>query len=327
MMTDSFTPLGGGVANQIGHRYQLRKRMDRAVQMIEHEPTVSLLRSHLDRTIEWKEAKLRDNLDELLAGLSVLHIGGLDDDATLYRLGLDPELMVELLEHRDVARYFEAYYPYAPPVLLRESRPGGSAREYAERLDRERGQAGWRAAFNRFLLLDTTFNVTGPLEDFLAVLDDYTIDDFDLSDLEDAFRDERRMRRFLGHRTGRRLAQGLQDFLEFSVGLASLLSECEGLPLFRGLIWLHYGYWYGAGGERMREVARWLTRTLEKVALEQPEFEGPSLERSGHLAATMYMLTDLDGFPREILQTCSEQLERWSYHVGMQRAEARGRDA
>jgi hypothetical protein len=319
MMPDRHTPLSGDVAHQIAGRYRLRDRLGRALRMVEYEPTARLLRSHLDRSIEWNEVKARDSLDELLAGLSVLHIGGLDDDGTLHRLGLDAQGIVELLQHRDVARYFESYYPYAPPILFRESQLGGTAQEYVQYLGKERQRPEWRIAFDRFLLLDAAFNATGALQDFLGILDDYTIGDFDLADLEVAFRDERRMRRFLGQMMGRRLVQGLQDFIEFSDDLASFLKECEDLPLFRGLVWLNYGYWYGAGGERMREVTRWLTGTLQKVALEAVDSAGPDSDRTFRLAIIMDSLTDLDGFPREILQACGKQLHRWSYHVGARR--------
>ena len=315
----SLTPLSEQVALRIAHRYQLPERMERALRMIEHGPTRKLLRSHLDRTVSGKEIKERDNLDELLAGISILHIGGLDTPQVLQSIGINADEVLDLLEHPDVARYFESYYPYAPPVLARAAYRDVGASEYVRRLAIERHGKSWTAVFDRFLLLDASFNAPGPLEDFLAILDDYTIRDFDISDLEKAFRSEKQMARFLGHRMGRWLAEGLQDFLEFSDDLDSFLASCEDAPIFRGLVWLNYGYWYGAGGERIRQVSRWMIETLNKL-VEEPTIDDRSgLERSNQLNGTMERLVALEHYPREILQTCHCQLDRWLHHVAAQR--------
>lgn len=308
------TPLSPDIAQKIAHRYDFKRRMRRARRMIEDKPTRRLLRSHLDGTIEWEEIKERDNLDELLACLSVLHVSGFDTRDTLKSLDVEVEDLLDLLEHPDVARYFEAYYPFAPPILVRASYSDREAVEYVERLAHERQQAGWSAAFQQFLALDAVFNATGPLEDFLGVMDDYTIHDFDLADIRKALHSRPQMRRFLSHKMGRRLTEGLQDFYDFSEDLDSFLASCADYPMFRGLVWLNYGYWYGAGGDRMSEVVRWIFDALTK----HPDpVADPS--RMEHFRSIIERLTDLRGYPNEVLKACAPQLERWLYHVGQLR--------
>lgn len=308
------TPLLPDFAQKIAHRYDLKRRMRRVRRMIEDKPTRKLLRSHLDRTIEWEEIKERDNLDELLACLSVLHISGFDTRESLEGLGVAVDDLLDLLEHPDVARYFEAYYPFAPPVLLRASYVDRDTLDYVERLAHERQKAGWVASFQQFLALDAVFNAPGPLKDFLGVLDDYTIDDFDLADIRKALRSRQQMRRFLGHRMGRRLVEGLQDFYDFSEDLDAFLASCTDYPLFRGLVWLNYGYWYGAGGDQMSEVVRWIFDAL--VKLPDPDADPGRIE---HFRSIIERLTDLRAYPNEVLTLCAPQLERWIHHVRLPR--------
>lgn len=89
---------------------------------------------------------------------------------------------------------------------------------------------------------------------------------------------------------------------------------------FAGLVWLNYGYWYGAGGERMRAVADWVTSMLAVLAA-RPTGPGPvEIDVAERLQSTMKRLTDLDFYPDEILAVCVEPLERWRQHVVEQRS-------
>ncbi|WP_066808964.1 hypothetical protein [Sphingomonas asaccharolytica] len=319
--TSSATPLGSDVADQIAHRYRLADRMRRALKMLDRDDVGHLLRSHLDETIEWNEIKKRENLDELLAGLSLLHIAGLDRRDDLAGVGLRLSDVLKLLDHPSVARYFEDTYPFAPPVLLRESFENPACNSYLEHLAEERAAEGWLTAFRQFLNLDAAFNASDPLELFLGLLDSYVIYGFDLDDLKRALCDEERMRRLLSRKRGRRVLEGLQDFFEFSEDLDEALAHWDRFPLFAGLVWLHYGYWYGAGGQRMRDVASWLESTIEQIVKRDGGQE--ALARDAQLHATMGRLTALGGYPKLVLRECALPLERWRLHVERSRGNSR----
>lgn len=315
------TPLGPDVAGQIAHRYRLAERMERAWRMLAKVNAGELLRSHLERTIRGSEVEHRENLDELLAGLSVLHIAGFDRPEVMGDLGFSLEEIAELLAHPAVARYFELHYPYAPPILLRESivDPGGA--QYMARMALERQSDGWSTAFGQFMLVDAAFNAPGPLEDFLGLLDGYTINGIDLGDLDAAFRSPSLMQVLLEHETGRSIVEGLQDFLEFSLDLDGALTAWKRFPLFSGLVWLHYGYWYGAGGLRMREVAQWVEATITRVRLADEELEAgdESLKRARRLHYAVKRLISLRKYPKAVIAECRMPLAPWLEAVDIRR--------
>ncbi|HEX8215346.1 MAG TPA: hypothetical protein VF582_07745 [Allosphingosinicella sp.] len=321
------TPIRLDTARQVAHRYRLNKRLRVARRMTYRENLRHLLRSYEEETVAGDEITLRDSLDELLAGLSVLHLAGLDRPEILDEIGIAQDQVLGLLDHRDVARYFESTYPFAPPVLLREAAvdPGGA--DYVAALSEERFTEGWSEAFQQFLMLDAAFNAPGPLEDFLSLLDGYTIKGYDLDDLKGAFRREHKMARLLEKKAGRRMLEGLQDFLDFSGELDRLLSQWTRFPLFAGLVWLHYGYWYGAGGKRMRQVAKWLRDTLDQVAAREAGMDEGMLKRPLPPTAVVNRLTDLNGYPRALLTSCAGPLRQWRKAVDRQRKSKNWRDS
>lgn len=306
------------------HRSTVRERLERAHDMLEGKHLRWLLRSHLEESIRGKEVKQRDNLDELLAGLSILHIGGFNTPEQYEELSLNGEFVRDVLEQRDVCRFYEAYYPYAPPILLREVLRDPNS-DYAIAFAAERQRAGWPAQFAQFMVLDAMFNAPGPLETFLSILNSYVINGIGLADLRKAFLSEKQMERLLKHETGRKLVEGVQDFFEFSEELEEFLDACDDYPLFRAVVWLNYGYWYGGGGKRMRDVAAW-TRELVGKLYDRPVERGlkdlhlselvqEELDQADRLSATMARLTDLTSFAQPVLFLCQDKLARWIRHV------------
>lgn len=312
------TPLDPETGIQIVKRYELDYRLHKAQIMVRRKNLERLLRSHLERSIGASEVPDRENLDQALAGLSMLYIAGFDSPASLRILGLSPSLVREILENPWVRRYHEMLYPYAPPSLFRAALAHDSG-DYQADLNRERRADGWVAAFRQFLIIDATFNAKGPLEYFLSILDDYIVDGHHLDTLKRAFTDEDRMERLVRDEAGRLIIEGIDDFFEFSEDLALFLESCEDYPLFRSLVWLNYGYWYGAGGERMRDVAGWVRDLLERQMGTQDVIFDDDTPRFERLHDHLVGLTDLDAFAGPTILCCPQTLEPWVEHVMVQR--------
>lgn len=326
-MSRTFQPPSADLelGSQIIHRYALQRRLRAAMQMMKRPGLSRLLRSHLDRPIKASEIAHRDNLDELLAGLSVLYIAGLGGADALAALDLDPDDISDLLGDDDVRRYYEAYYPTALPVLLRAN--FSTEFFYEGVLYAERERAEWPAIFRRFMLLDAVFNANGSLDLFLALLDDYRVRGMGFNDLRIALADEHAMRRWISRPYRRSVLEGMEDFLLFSEDLNAFLESLDEFPILRGAIWLHYSYWYGTGGERMQDMVEWLLKALEHVTafdmlktLDHAavfDEEVSDLSQRQNLRRAIECLTDPLKYPNKILSLVEPELQRWLLHSGI----------
>jgi hypothetical protein len=144
--------------------------------------------------------------------------------------------------------------------------------------------------------------------------------DYWLSELQEALGNSRRMTGWLQDEGGRCLLEGMEDFLEFSEDLDGLLASMVGFPLHRGLFWLNFGYWYGGGGERMRDVADWIAEAISSLPITEPVDEDvaevadkPSPIR--RMREVIERLTDFDGYPARTIEVCAKPLVRWCHYA------------
>lgn len=312
------TPLDIETGVKIVARYDLKIRLRQVRSMTRRKPLERLLRSHADAAIGPSEIPHRDNLDEALAGLGVLHIAGFDTASKLREIGIPPLAVREVLENPWVRRYYEVIYPYAPPILLRAALAEETA-DYQFELAVERCRPGWEQAFRQFLVVDASFNADGPMECFLSILDDYVIDSVDFGDLKRAFRSDDAMAAFMENDVGQLAIEGIDDFFEFTDDLSDLLARCENYPLFRSLVWLNYGYWYGAGGARMGEVGNWIKSVLPRQNLLEDTQSFDTSDRFEQLHDQMVKLTHFTDFVRPTFEHCPDALGVWAFHVLRQR--------
>ena len=207
----------------------------------------------------------------------------------------------------------------ALPLLLRKCLRGDG--EYRWAMLAERSRERWSEHFARFVALDATFRADASIRSFLALLDDEPYSVASLEDLHTALADRGAMRLWLERPRLTSILEGLQDLLSFSEGLDELLASLAEEPIFRGLVWMKYGRWYGAHGVRLLEIVERLCRTLDVVAAQrepqrsaiaEPE---PVVDREELLLTIVIRLTDVNRYPRELLAISDGLLDRWRYRM------------
>lgn len=302
------------LAPQIVERYAVQQRLGRVLGLIDSKEIKVQLRSHLEKPIFSSEIPARENLDELLAGLAVLHISGVDSADDLEELGVSADAVLGVVRNQHVKRYYEKHYPFAGPILLRESLEGNQ--RYCAQLIREQVHPTWTSSVSAFLLLDAVFKALGPMQDFLSLLDGFEVKGVRLEHLYSAVGSKLLMRRWL--RSGKRtqILVGMQDFFSFSEQLDTLLAQSAETPLLRGQVWLHFGYWYGGGGERMRSVASRIAESLKELVAEDAEEAKVAVARADlqpHYEKLRVILERLTGptYPQALFSTFPDELGRW----------------
>jgi hypothetical protein len=300
------------VATELSQRHELHRRLGRVERLLNrNDPEPQwVLRHHEDEPIGPREVRKRDNLDYLLDGLSAMYIGGAASARHLDEQQLGAERVLDVLANEDVARYFEKHYPIAVPVLLRSDLENDLPKGWRRRIQAERALPQWQDAYLRFLDLDAALASEGsPFVDFMTLLDEISVRGLWLSDLRRALNDMDELKSWVKSKTGRSLLEGFQDFFEFSESLDDLLQDLNELPLHRGMVWMHFGYWYGGGGRRMRKAAKWLVDALRKL---------PNIDRSADteaLKALMARLTDPAFYASGTILLAEDSLRRWRQHA------------
>lgn len=305
-----FDALSAG--KELSGRYELPKRAEQLQKLLRRAPEKVewVLRSHIGAPVYHDDALERDNLDEYLAGLSLVHIIGYPAEE-YEALGLDRDMVSWQLDNRSVRRFFEKHYPTAVSVLLRAQLTGELRESYLHQLWAEQHRSEWADCVRQFLALDATFLIPGAMNDFVSLLDDYRVHHLWRSDLKWALEKPKRLAAFLEDPNGRQLIEGMQAFFEFSDDLDDLLGSMNEIPMTRGLMWLHFGYWYGAGGERMRDVAEWVEQCIEHTTDAEARLDAFDLR------AAFERLTDFGGYPAKLLQSNHDVLARWLKHANV----------
>jgi len=297
------------VEEDLGNRYDV-KELHRNVEKIlrrKRPDAAWLLRHHEDEVIKHDEVQQREELDQLLSAWSAMFIGGAVPASDRQLRRSNPVHAV--LNHPDVARYYEKHYPIAVPALLNATYEERLSEAFTSIVSRERAAEGWRDCYMRFLELDGAFSVESPFTDFMALLDELKVRGYWLNDLRRALESPEELEEWLEAKSGQRLLEGFQDFFEFSEALDELLGEMRDLPVHRGLFWLHFGYWYGGGGKRMRRAAGWLASTLDSYRniddTADPAVLGELIDR----------LTDVQSYAGETIALAGPVLDRWRKHA------------
>jgi hypothetical protein len=208
-----------------------------------HDLTL-LLRHHKQKRVhKGKEIKLRDSFDMLLAFYSLVEIGNMigyvelplpQDYAVVARFDLSQE---------SVLRYYQVHYPLVLPMVARRRL------EMAQTLE-ERDDAGMGyRAFVRFLSLEERFRRNEDLGLILKLIDSFTLDGYDISDVVEIVAEPSRFLKKINKTKDNRntLEQALQGFLrllDFCRELDELLSSISVLPLLRSSMWHYHAYWF-----------------------------------------------------------------------------------
>lgn len=309
MSADPHQPFREKAAAEIASRYGLQERSRRVQRMLtsRRPRPEKILRHHEDDPIKNDEVLVRDNLDDVLSAWSVMFVGGAFDDESRAAMRWAKPFVHSILDHPDVARYYEKHYPLALPVLLNANLEARLSADWNSQVEYERSRSDWADAFVRFVELDSAFNHENPFTDFLALIDEIRVRGYWLNDLKRALSDADDLQDMLDDPNGQRLLEGLQDFVEFSEALDELLRDSAKLPIHRGMFWLHFGYWYGGGGKRMRRIIRWLTAALER----RPDFVGQTNEMND----LFERLTDPNRYAKETISVARVPLDRWIKHA------------
>lgn len=275
-----------------------------------------VFRSHearKDDVVEEPDVSYRVALDLLFGGLSALHTGGLG--ATENRQHSEPgkSAIRRLLEQNAVRKYTEKHYPYAPPILVRLSISGELPEIYRQAWAKELADERFEASYRRFLHLDARFIANDVIGEFIELLDDFFVRGDHLSDLCWALGSPKRLNRWVNEAEHRwQLLEGMESFFQIGHDLDALLRDVD-LPVLRGHIWLHFAYWFGSGGKRMVQVAKWLADAARTVEGRESD------ETAAALIQALERLRDPNDYPAEVLQLGGDRLEPWLRSSGVGR--------
>jgi len=238
--------------------------------------TAELFRIHSDRVIAPHETEYRTSVDELIEMCSLISIFT-GDLATALRTRDMPEIdILRILRNKAIERYMTVYYPMSYGILARADLEGSLPSEFRSADSEERSDPAWGLALQRFLALNAQLLSDSSLLDFLFLLDDHVVHGTHITELQRAFANSERMAAWLDREERVALLDGLGRMLDFSEALRELLEDLTELPILRGRIWLHYSYWLGNGGARVRDTTDWLARALQSTALAQSDKDSAS---------------------------------------------------
>lgn len=266
--------------------------------------------------VEQPDVGFRVHLDQLLGAISALHIGGFGSTATEDPSKSEMRELLSVLEHSAVKRYYLEFYPYAPPVLAVLSWLGKVPDSYSRRRRQEQSENDWEAHYRSFLHLDAKFTARSKMSDFLDLIDDYEVNGIWLEDLCEAFSSPRRLERFARRRTNLNMLEGLDAFLMFSRELDSYLASLDGLPILRGHVWLHFAYWYGNGGEHMRDVVGWVWDAVLEASREAKQTDRIS-EIASESRDCIQRLSDPLLYPEKLFRLVDGALAEWAGEAGL----------
>jgi hypothetical protein len=274
-------------------------------------------RATWDDVIEQPDIGYRVHLDELLSALSALNAGGLNSglNKSLPLKALAP--LREILTHSAVQPYYERYYPYAPPILVLDVWDDRLDEAYKRQWRLEQRKKDWETHYRGFLHLDAKFAARSKMTDFLDLLDEYSVDGIWLEDLREGLRTPETLRRFLGVSGNFKIIEGLDAFLAFSNELDRYLAALDDLPVLRGHVWLHFAYWYGNGGDQMRDVADWLWKSVSRSAPGDGSAPSRTIELGLQTREMIKRVADPFLYPRELFELAPKSLGLWADRAGL----------
>jgi hypothetical protein len=294
----AFPPLVDRAIDDILRQFSCAEHVDFILPSIRqpNAAVFNLYRSHLTRKISALESKYRTAVDELLEMCSLLSIVSGDLAGALCRSSQPGEVISEILRHAAIERYMTIHYSMIYGLLARADLEGRLSSNLLAADRRERADEGWSLALQRFLSLNAQLLSDDSLLDFLFLLDDHFVANTHIAELQKAFDSKARMKRWLAPRGRDQLLDGLARLLNFAEALHALLDDLTAFPVLRGRIWLHYSYWLGHGGPRVRETMAWVVHAIEKTDADDKTATAELLQ------ATFRDLTDPRRFASELLE-------------------------
>jgi hypothetical protein len=254
-----------------------------------------LLRHHSEELVEEDEIEIRDKLDEVLGLASVLEILSIC-------IGETPPLdrdfcaaLLKILENPEVITFYEDHYPVPLPCLFRQRLRGDLSANF---LTQAKGEAAGKVPtrltlFRSFTDIDLRWQTNDDLHLYLALLDDYIIDDVYIDDVISAITNVKRLAHVMNCKTERNellrsAVLGFDEFVSICTEIDSLLKRTKGAPLLAAAIWAHFSYWFWEG----RDAIRGTTGRVEKRvrAWTKPEDRTPNEKRADARIAKMHAL-------------------------------------
>jgi hypothetical protein len=255
-------------------RYEVQERSARIAEFLSSTRGARIertLRSHRKAPIVRKaEIDIRDNLDELLAGCSLLEIlSYLSPDPPDLPAALVQTLQTTLM-HPDVRRYYEHNYPIVLPQLFRDRLLNRLPASYHNAPAPNPGASS--ACLVTLLDLDRRQSQDQPLVMFLALLDGYRMNGWWLEDVLKEMSSKEALARVLQRdaetppgepREPLAVAlEGFDSFLRYAEELHDLLLRTEG-ELHGSLAWLAHSYFYGESAETIGLTFRRVRKLLD----------------------------------------------------------------
>jgi len=225
-----------------------------------------LLRDHRTEPVYLpKEIADRAAVDRLLSSCGILEIASLTNFIPDFHDTSFAADLLKILEHRNLRKYYEEFYPTKLPQLLRARL--NSTRQLTEAVA-DGDQSHHVLAF---LELDRRFVET--LEDgyLLRMLDDFTIEGYRFDDVVESLEIPKQFAEHLLRAPEERdvLSLALAEFcmlMQFCFDLHKLLESMASTPLLQSAVWNQYSYWFGIIAEELRSgLDRALSRFLKWV--------------------------------------------------------------
>lgn len=252
-----------------------------------------VLRSHWLHPPTSINVRKREAVDWLIAYYSVLEVASI--------AGCVPQTMpnelhrvaVRRLSRPNVVRYYTRYYPLLLPQLFLKRLQNDGAVESVDAYPE----------FVRFLHLAQRND--DALETFFWLLDDKTVNGYNLRDVLAAFADTKRLLKVLTSSREKthpldRAVRGLLSFLQFSRELDALLQSCHSKPVLQSAFWHYHGYWFQQLGPQVAGIISAVIEgyrdsvgsgrtTLEKKRIQATHADMDQAQRSMHrLTSAIY---------------------------------------
>lgn len=274
--------------------------IDRLIPTVTGPPegALELYRLHSDRGISPNESLFRTSLDQLIEMCSLVSIISVNLHSALKNRDVPTQKILTILGHPAVERYMTVFYPMAYGTLARADLEGHLPQRFRSKDQIERSSVGWGNNLERFLTLNAQFLSDDALLEFLFLLDDHVVADTHIAELQRSFANADEMARWLDRPGRHALLDGLARMLDFCESLHGLLGDSANFPILQGRIWLHYSYWLGNGGARVRQTTQWLVKALSEI--DRPEDETRSAIMA--LESTFLDLTSIDRYAGTLLE-------------------------
>lgn len=228
------------------NEYFVDKAPQRAIAILKQaeqaKKLATLLRDHRkDDVDDQQEISKRDEVDELLSYYSILEIGAIAGFVPPQPTREDSETAKWVLNNKHVRRFYEEFYPLRLPVLHRYRLAGkwGHTEECA--------RAG--ELFVGFLQANAVIENDDDVTMFLALLDDYVVDEYGEDDLIEALDNLPAMIKRLAASNSDQDAlssalSGMMKFFQFCPTLLRVLDAASELPILRAAMWHYHAYWF-----------------------------------------------------------------------------------